>query len=329
MFFGKILITGGTGSFGNQVVSHLLKSDVEEIRILSRDEKKQDDMRKFFKSSKLKFFIGDVRDSETLKDAIRGVDYIYHAAALKQVPTCEFYPIEATKTNVLGTYNVLKTAEAYGVRKVVILSTDKAVYPINAMGISKALMEKVAVAEARRGSNLSICATRYGNVIASRGSVIPFFIQQIKEGKDLTITEPSMTRFLMSLDRAVDLVFYAFEHSQQGDIFIQKAPAATVQTIADALMKMLNKQVGIKIIGRRHGEKDHETLVSSEELSISEDLGDYFRIPSDMRTANYTLDERKSRSLSTQTYNSANTTMLDVDGVVDLLSNNAEVLKFL
>jgi len=291
MFRNKILlITGGTGSFGNAVLRNFLDTDIKEIRIFSRDELKQDDMRKKYNNDKLKFYIGDVRDTNSLDDAIKNVDYIFHAAALKQVPSCEFYPMQAVQTNVIGTENVLNTAIKYNVKKVIVLSTDKAVYPINAMGISKAMMEKVAVAKSRNLSEeeTTICCTRYGNVMASRGSVIPLFINQIREGKDITITDPNMTRFMMSLDDAVDLVMFAFKNGKNGDIFVQKAPAATVELLASTLVKLFkNPKHPIKVIGTRHGEKLYETLLTREEMVNAIDMDKYYRIPSDTRDLNY------------------------------------------
>ncbi|MGK7724328.1 polysaccharide biosynthesis protein, partial [Acinetobacter baumannii] len=291
MFKDKVLlITGGTGSFGNAVLKRFLETDIKEIRIFSRDEKKQDDMRKKYHSAKLKFYIGDVRDYNSILNATRGVDYIYHAAALKQVPSCEFHPMEAVKTNVLGTENVLEAAIQNHVKRVVCLSTDKAVYPINAMGISKAMMEKVMVAKSRNleGLDTVICGTRYGNVMASRGSVIPLFVDQIRQGKPLTITDPNMTRFMMTLEDAVDLVLYAFEHGENGDIFVQKAPAATIAVLAEALKQLLNvEDHPISIMGTRHGEKAFEALLSREEMVHAFDQGDYFRVPADQRDLNY------------------------------------------
>ena len=290
MFQNKtLLVTGGTGSFGNAVVQRLLATGIREIRVFSRDEKKQDDMRGAYQSDKLKFYIGDVRSRDSLLAALHGVDYVFHAAALKQVPSCEFFPAEAVRTNILGTENVLAAALAAGVKKVIALSTDKAVYPVNAMGMSKALMEKVMVAMARQAEarGLLACGTRYGNVIASRGSVIPLFIHQIKAGKPLTITDPAMTRFIMSLENAVDLVLYAFEHARPGDIFVQKAPACTIGHLAQALLEMFGARNEVKVIGTRHGEKRHETLLHREEMARAEDLGDYFRIPADIRDLNY------------------------------------------
>lgn len=320
---GKLLITGGTGSFGNAVLRRFLDSDIEEIRIFSRDEKKQDDMRKRYSSNKLKFYIGDVRDYVSVLNATRGVDYVYHAAALKQVPSCEFHPMEAVKTNVLGTENVLEAAIANGVKRVVCLSTDKAVYPINAMGISKAMMEKVMVAKSRNAGNETvICGTRYGNVMASRGSVIPLFVEQLQNGQPITITDPSMTRFMMTLDDAVDLVLYAFEHGQNGDIFVQKAPAATIDTLARAVCQVMGKDDHeIQLIGTRHGEKLYETLLSREEMAAAQDLGNYYRVPPDLRDLNYGkfVDEGESRITSAQDYHSHNTTRLDVEGMKELL----------
>ena len=285
----KLLITGGTGSFGNAVLKRYLNSDIEEIRIFSRDEKKQDDMRRCYNNSKIKFFIGDVRDINSIDNVIHGVDYVFHAAALKQVPTCEFFPVEAVKTNILGTDNLLRAAEKNNVRRVIVLSTDKAAYPINAMGMSKALMEKVMVAHSKNNdpSKQIFCGTRYGNVMASRGSVIPLFIEQIKANKALTITDPSMTRFMMTLDDAVDLVQYAFEHCRPGDLFVQKAPSATIEILAKALLELYKSKSEIKIIGTRHGEKLYETLVNREDMVKAEDLGSYFRIPADIRDLNY------------------------------------------
>jgi UDP-N-acetylglucosamine 4,6-dehydratase/5-epimerase len=323
MFSGKILlITGGTGSFGNAVLRRFLDSDLLEIRILSRDEKKQDDMRKKYGNSKLKFYIGDVRDYQSVLNAVRGVDFIYHAAALKQVPSCEFHPLEAVKTNVLGTENVLEAAITCGVERVVCLSTDKAVYPINAMGISKAMMEKVVVAKSRSSSATVICATRYGNVMASRGSVIPLFVDQIRAGKPITITDPDMTRFMMTLDDAVNLVLFAFEHGKRGDIFVQKAPAATIGTLAHALTKLLDvPQHEVKVIGTRHGEKLFEALLSREEMAAAEDLGNYYRVPPDLRDLNYGkfVEQGEVKISEAIDYNSHNTTRLDVAGMQALL----------
>lgn len=317
-----LLITGGTGSFGNAVLRRFLDSDLREIRILSRDEKKQDDMRKRYDHPKLKFYIGDVRDYQSVLNAMRGVDYIYHAAALKQVPSCEFYPLEAVKTNVLGTENVLEAAISCGVKRVVCLSTDKAVYPINAMGISKAMMEKVIVAKSRSSGDTVICATRYGNVMASRGSVIPLFTNQIRAGQALTITDPNMTRFMMTLDDAVDLVLYAFEHGQSGEIFVQKAPAATIETLAQALTDLLGvPDHQINIIGTRHGEKLFEALLSREEMVAAQDLGGYYRVPPDLRDLNYGkfFEEGEVRISEAVEYTSHNTTRLDVAGMKALL----------
>lgn len=285
-----LLITGGTGSFGNAVLRRFLDSDIKEIRIFSRDEKKQDDMRHHLQNPKVKFYIGDVRDKRSVDGVMDGVDYVFHAAALKQVPSCEFFPIQAVRTNVLGTENVLDSAIMYGVKNVVVLSTDKAAYPINAMGISKAMMEKVAIAKGRQlGENgkTTICCTRYGNVMASRGSVIPLWVEQIKNGAPITITDPNMTRFMMTLDDAVDLVIYAFLHGKNGDLFVQKAPAATLNVLANALKKIYSSNAEIRVIGTRHGEKLYETLVTREEMSKAEDMGDYYRIPCDTRDLNY------------------------------------------
>ncbi|AUT96509.1 UDP-N-acetylglucosamine 4,6-dehydratase/5-epimerase [Citrobacter europaeus] len=325
MFKNKtLLITGGTGSFGNAVLRRFLDTDIAEIRIFSRDEKKQDDMRKKYNNSKLKFYIGDVRDYQSILNATRGVDFLYHAAALKQVPSCEFHPMEAVKTNVLGTENVLEAAIANGVKRVVCLSTDKAVYPINAMGISKAMMEKVIVAKSRNvdKSKTVICGTRYGNVMASRGSVIPLFVDLIKEGKPLTITDPNMTRFMMTLDDAVDLVLYAFEHGNNGDIFVQKAPAATIQTLAIALKELMDlPEHPIHIIGTRHGEKLYEALLSREEMVAAEDMGEYYRVPPDLRDLNYGkyVEQGDQRISQVEDYNSHNTERLDVEGMKKLL----------
>ena len=318
-----LLITGGTGSFGNAVLRRFLNSEFREIRIFSRDEKKQDDMRKRLNHPKLKFYIGDVRDSTSVDMAVKGVDYIFHAAALKQVPSCEFFPLEAVKTNVLGTDNVLAAAERYAVRRVVILSTDKAAYPINAMGMSKALMEKVMVARSRSlDDNTTIfCGTRYGNVMASRGSVIPLFIEQIKEGKPITITDPNMTRFMMTLEDAIDLVLYAFEHGRQGDLFVQKAPAATIEVLAKSLLELYGKESEIRIIGTRHGEKLYETLVNKEDMLKAEDLGDYYRIPADTRDLNYAqyFSEGEVNLSKFEEYHSHNTHRLDMEGMKKLL----------
>lgn len=318
-----LLITGGTGSFGNAVLDRFLQSDVKEIRIFSRDEKKQDDMRKKYNNNKIKFYIGDVRNENSVNNAMRGVDYIFHAAALKQVPSCEFFPMEAVKTNVSGTENVLNAAIQYNVKNVVVLSTDKAVYPINAMGISKAMMEKVMVAKSRtvEADLCTMSGTRYGNVMASRGSVIPLFIDQIKAGKPLTITDPNMTRFMMTLEDAVDLVDYAFHHAQPGDIFVQKAPAATIETTALALKELYNASNEIKIIGTRHGEKLYETLVSREEMAKAIDMGDYYRIPADNRDLNYEqyFSEGDTDISKIEDYHSHNTQQLDLEGTKKLL----------
>lgn len=318
----KILITGGTGSFGNAVLSRFLNSDIKEIRIFSRDESKQDDMRKLYDNPKIKFYIGDVREYQSVLNAVRGVDFIFHAAALKQVPSCEFHPLEAIKTNVLGTENVLEASIVCGVQRVICLSTDKAVYPINAMGISKALMEKVAISKSKNSNSTIICVTRYGNVMASRGSVIPLFVEQIRLGKEITLTDPNMTRFMMTLDDAVELVLYAFENGHSGDIFVQKSPAASVETLAHALVNVLGKgQYPIKVIGTRHGEKLYESLLSREEMVKAEDLGGYYRVPPDLRNLNYSNffekgDEKISQS---EDYNSHNTERLDIDSMKQLL----------
>ncbi len=319
---GILLITGGTGSFGNAVLSRFLDSDLREIRILSRDEKKQDDMRKKYNSTKLKFYLGDVRDPQSVMNAVRGVDFIYHAAALKQVPSCEFHPLEAVKTNVLGTENVLEAAIQCQVKRVVVLSTDKAVYPINAMGISKAMMEKVAVAKSRSSSKTVVNVTRYGNVMASRGSVIPLFIEQIRTSKPITITDPGMTRFMMTLDHAVDLVIYAFEHGQPGEIFVQKAPAATIEVLAKALTALMGKpEHEVCVIGTRHGEKLYEVLLSREEMVAAEDLGGYYRVPPDLRDLNYGKFVEVGEVKITQAtdYNSHNTDQLDIPRMQALL----------
>lgn len=323
----KLLITGGTGSFGNAVLKGFLDSDFKEIRIFSRDEKKQDDMRKRFNNAKLKFYIGDVRDQRSVAQAMRGVDYVFHAAALKQVPSCEFHPMQAVRTNVLGTENVLAAAVEAGVKRVVCLSTDKAVYPINAMGISKAMMEKVMVAASRNleGTGTVICGTRYGNVMASRGSVIPLFIDQVRAGQPITITDPAMTRFMMTLSDAVDLVLYAFTHGNNGDIFVQKAPAATVETLAHALLGVMGKpDHPVHIMGTRHGEKLYEALLSREEMACAQDMGDYYRVPADGRDLNYTKyveqgNQQITQALHAEDYNSHNTQRLDVDGMTRLL----------
>lgn len=320
MFKGKtLLITGGTGSFGNAVLKRFLNTDVKEIRIFSRDEKKQDDMRHEYDNGKIKYYIGNVRDLQGLREAMRGVDYVFHAAALKQVPSCEFFPIEAVKTNVLGTDNMLTAAIEAGVKKVICLSTDKAAYPVNAMGTSKAMMEKVFIAKSRtvEEEKTMICGTRYGNVMCSRGSVIPLFIDQIKQGKPLTITEPNMTRYIMSLDEAVELVLFAFENAHSGDIMVQKAPACTIKDLAQAIKELFNAKNEIKIIGIRHGEKMYETLLTKEEAVKSIDMGDFFRVPSDNRDLNYDKYFNKGEimtRLDTE-YNSDNAKQLDVEGV--------------
>ncbi len=323
MFKNKtLLITGGTGSFGNAVLNRFLNTDhFSEIRIFSRDEKKQDDMRNELKNDKLKFYIGDVRDYSSVEKAMRGVDYVFHAAALKQVPSCEFFPIEATKTNVFGTQNVIDAAEYNKVNKVICLSTDKAAYPINAMGISKALMEKVAIAASRNLTNTTVCLTRYGNVMASRGSVIPLFIKQIKNNENLTITDPNMTRFLMSLDEAVELVLFAFEHGNQGDLFVNKAPAGTIGDLAQAIKELGNATNEVKIIGTRHGEKLYETLCTREEMLKSEDMVEFYRIPADNRNLNYAkyFSEGNEISGDLEDYHSHNTEQLGVDGIKNLL----------
>lgn len=325
-----LLITGGTGSFGNAVLRRFLNSDIKEIRILSRDEKKQDDMRHRLQNPKVKYFIGDVRNKESVDIAMRGVDYVFSAAALKQVPSCEFFPLEATRTNVEGTNNVLLSAIEHGVKNVVVLSTDKAAYPINAMGISKALMEKVAIAKGRElgeGAPTTICCTRYGNVMASRGSVIPLWVEQMMDGKPITITDPEMTRFMMTLDDAVDLVIYAFTHGHNGDLFVQKAPAATLDTLAEALKQIYSKvdpkygETEVKVIGTRHGEKLYETLVTREEMAKAIDMGNYYRIPADTRDLNYDkyFTEGKGTLTTVEDYHSHNTRRLDVEGMKEQL----------
>jgi len=324
MFNSKtLLIVGGTGSFGNAVLNKFLDTKISEIRILSRDEKKQHDMRVLYNNSKLKFFIGDVKDKESLKSAVKGVDYIFHAAALKQVPSCEFFPIEAVKTNVLGTDNVLSVAIEYKVKKVICLSTDKAVYPINAMGTSKAMMEKVFVAKSRNSDSTVICGTRYGNVMASRGSVIPHFYEQIKSGKDITVTDPNMTRFMMTLDDAVNLVLFAFENGNSGDIFVQKSPSTTIGELALVMKKIYNSSVEVKNIGIRHAEKIHETLLSREERLVAEELENYFRIPSDNRDLNYNkyFYEGLQNLNHLEEYNSFNTTRLNKEELINLLAS--------
>ncbi|RWG58193.1 MAG: NAD-dependent epimerase/dehydratase family protein [Mesorhizobium sp.] len=325
MFSNKtLLITGGTGSFGNAVLSRFLVSDFAEIRIFSRDEKKQEDMRLALRDDRLKFYIGDVRDYHAVDDAVRGADYIFHAAALKQVPSCEFYPMEAIKTNVLGAENVLRAAVSHGVQRCVVLSTDKAVYPVNAMGMSKALMEKVMIAKSRLSESVRtvVCATRYGNVMASRGSVIPLFLDQLLRGQPLTVTDPNMTRFLMSLSESVDLVLYAFEHARSGDIFVQKAPASTVGILANAMRELLGRDNPIKIIGTRHGEKLFESLVSREEMVRAEDLGNYYRIPADSRDLNYDkyFVEGEQAVSRLEDYTSHNTDRLNIEQVKKMLS---------
>lgn len=317
------MITGGTGSFGNAVLKRFLSTEVKEIRIFSRDEKKQEEMRIALNNNKLKFHIGDVRDYDSLTQSMKGVDYVFHAAALKQVPSCEFYPMEAVRTNVIGTENVMNAATFSGVKRVVILSTDKAVYPINAMGISKAMAEKLMVAKSRTQSKgeTVLCATRYGNVMASRGSVIPLFVSQLKEGKALTLTDPNMTRFLMSLEDSVDLVIYAFEHGKQGDIFVKKAPAATVADLAQALKDLFLKSGPVRVIGTRHGEKLYESLISREEMAKAKDMGVYFRIPADNRDLNYAqyFSEGEEEISHQEDYTSHNTERLNVEQVINLL----------
>lgn len=319
-----LLITGGTGSFGNAVLNRFLQTDhFSEIRIFSRDEKKQDDMRNQLKNDKLKFYIGDVRDYSSVERAMRGVDYVFHAAALKQVPSCEFFPLEATKTNVFGTQNVIDAAGVNKVKKVICLSTDKAAYPINAMGISKALMEKVAIAASRNLTETTVCLTRYGNVMASRGSVIPLFLKQIKEGNNITITDPKMTRFLMSLDEAVELVLFAFENGNAGDLFVNKAPAGTIGDLAQALKELCKADNQIKVIGTRHGEKLYETLCTREEMIKAEDMGDFYRIPADNRDLNYAqyFSEGEEDISSIEDYHSHNTQQQDVEGMKKLLAD--------
>jgi len=331
VFKNKILvITGGTGSFGNAVLRRFLETEVKEIRIFSRDEKKQDDMRKLYNNPKLKFYIGDVRDVNSIVDVMRGVDYVFHAAALKQVPSCEFYPMQAVQTNVIGTENVLNCAINAKVKKVIVLSTDKAVYPINAMGVSKAMMEKVVVAKSRNidDEDTMISCTRYGNVMASRGSVIPLFIEQIRNGKDITITDPAMTRFMMSLDQAVELVLFAFEHGHNGDIFVQKSPAASIGLLAKTLTKLLNRpDHKIKIIGTRHGEKLYEALLTREEMVHAVDMGDYFRVPADTRDLNYSKYFEEGEEVVTQAheYHSHNTTQLSENELRQLLVDLREI----
>lgn len=319
-----LLITGGTGSFGNAVLRRFLNSDIKEIRIFSRDEKKQDDMRHQLQNPKVKFYIGNVRDRQSVDGAMSGVDYVFAAAALKQVPSCEFFPLQAVQTNVIGTDNVLESAIAHGVRNVVVLSTDKAAYPINAMGISKAMMEKVAIAKGRalgEGARTTICCTRYGNVMASRGSVIPLWVDQVKSGKPITVTDPNMTRFMMTLDDAVDLVMYAFEHGHNGDLFVQKAPAATLDVLAQALKELYRSDTEVKTIGTRHGEKLYETLVTREEMAKAIDMGEYYRIPCDTRDLNYDkfFTEGNEDVARIEDYHSHNTSRLDVEGMKQLL----------
>ncbi len=337
MFHNKtLLITGGTGSFGNAVLKRFLYTDIEEIRVFSRDEKKQDDMRKLYKNNKIKFYIGDIRDIKSLKNAMYGVDYIFHAAALKQVPSCEFFPLEAVKTNILGTDNVLSAAIESDVNKVICLSTDKAAYPINAMGISKAMVEKVFIAKSKiiDPNKTLICGTRYGNVMASRGSVIPLFVEQIKNNQSITVTNPHMTRFLMNLEEAVELVLFAFEHAQAGDIMVQKAPASTIGDLAQALKELFHSESEIKIIGTRHGEKEYETLLTREEFLVAQDMGDFYRIPADKRDLYY--DKyfiEGNQVLSTQTeYNSNNTMRLSIKEIkekllgLDFIQNELKLL---
>lgn len=319
-----LLITGGTGSFGSMMLQHFIGTDIAEIRIFSRDEKKQEDLRIALQDSKINFVIGDVRNYKSIENAMRGVDYVFHAAALKQVPSCEFYPLQAIQTNILGAENVLEAAAINKVKRVVVLSTDKAVYPINTMGMSKALMEKLTISKAREPIVINnggvFCATRYGNVMASRGSIIPLFIQQIKEGKPLTITNPDMTRFMMSLPESVNLVLFAFANANPGDIFVQKSPAATIQTLAIALKEIFNSDSEIKIIGARHGEKMHETLCGREEMAKADDLGNYYRIPADLRDLNYTkYIKEESSNLSVEEYNSSNTKRLNVSELKEIL----------
>lgn len=332
LFTNKVLlITGGTGSFGNAVLKRFLSSDIKEIRIFSRDEKKQDDMRHQLQNSKVKFYIGDVRDKRSVDGTMTGVDYVFHAAALKQVPSCEFFPMQAVRTNIIGTENVLDSAIQHNVKNVVVLSTDKAAYPINAMGISKAMMEKVAIAKGRqlgKHAETTICCTRYGNVMASRGSVIPLWVDQIKAGNPITITDPNMTRYMMTLDDAVDLVLYAFEHGKNGDLFVQKAPAATLTVLANALKELYQSNVEVKVIGTRHGEKLYETLVTREEMFKSEDMGDYFRIPADSRDLNYDkyFIEGEEDISKVEDYHSHNTLQLNINSMKKLLLK-LEIIK--
>lgn len=334
MFAGKtLMITGGTGSFGNAVLNRFLNTDIGEIRIFSRDEKKQEDMRIAFGNPKLNFYIGDVRDFDSIHNAMQGVDYVFHAAALKQVPSCEFYPMEAVRTNVVGAENVMTAARECGVARMVVLSTDKAVYPVNAMGLSKAMMEKLMVAKARtrHASGTVFCATRYGNVMASRGSVIPLFIQQIRAGKPLTVTDPQMTRFLMSLNDSVDLVLHAFANGEQGDIFVQKAPASTIGDLAKAVQRLFGSKSPIHVIGTRHGEKLYESLLSREEMARAQDMGRYYRVPADTRDLNYNkyFVEGETRVSSLEDYTSHNTERLDVEQVMALLATLPEVREAL
>jgi len=324
MFKNKILlVTGGTGSFGNAVASRFLNTEIKEIRILSRDEKKQEDMRKFYNNDKLKFYIGDIRDYNSIEGAFIGVDYVFHAAALKQVPSCEFYPIEAVKTNILGSDNVITACVKNGVKKAIFLSTDKAAYPINAMGMTKAVMEKNVIARSRqlRVNDTVLCLTRYGNVMASRGSVIPLFLEQIKHNKPITITNPEMTRFMMTLEDAVDLVLYAFEHGEQGDLFVQKAPAASIDTLAKAILDLMKCDIAPVYIGTRHGEKLYEVLVTQEEMTKAIDLGDFYKIPADNRNLNYDqyIEKGDKKITLSESYHSHNTKQLDVEGMKKLL----------
>ncbi|MBT4959540.1 MAG: polysaccharide biosynthesis protein [Flavobacteriaceae bacterium] len=323
MFKNKtLLISGGTGSFGNAVLDRFINSDIGEIRIFSRDEKKQDDMRRKYQNSKIKFHIGDVRDKESINNAMKGVDFVFHAAALKQVPSCEFYPMEAVKTNIIGTSNVLDVAVENSIKKIICLSTDKAVYPINSMGVSKAMMEKVFVAKSRISGNTKVIGTRYGNVMASRGSVIPLFYNQLINNKPLTITNPDMTRFMMTLQNAVDLVLYAFENGESGDIFVQKAPSSSIGQLAEVMKKIFKSKSKVKSIGIRHGEKMHETLLSKEEKLVSEDLGNYFRIPADNRDLNYEkYFEKGLKSFSSEEFNSFNTERLSDKSLAELLAS--------
>lgn len=332
MFKGKtLLITGGTGSFGNAVLRRFLESNLKEIRIFSRDEKKQDDMRKKFRSDKVKFYIGDVRNMESVREVVKGVDFIFHAAALKQVPSCEFFPMEAVRTNVIGTDNVLTAAIEAGVKKVVVLSTDKAAYPINAMGVSKAMMERVAIAKSRTvdPDDTIICCTRYGNVMASRGSVIPLFVDQLKNGQGITVTDPTMTRFMMNLDEAVDLVLFAFKNARQGDLFVQKSPASTIGDLATAIKQLFNSDVPVKVIGTRHGEKKHETLLTREEKSKCSDLGDYYRVSADTRDLNYDkyFSEGETQPEDLEEYTSDNTERLDVQGTIKKLETTEYIRR--